>query len=346
MRIVNERKHAKTPLNMKPTSYKALVVRESEDGSFIRTIENVSSNFLPDNEVLIRVKFAGLNYKDALSASGHKGVTRNFPHTPGVDAAGEVVVDSTGQWKEGQQVICTSFDLGMNTNGGFAEYISVPVSWLIDLPSGISMRQSMVLGTAAYTAGLALMKMEQGGQHPEMGPIAVTGSTGGVGSMAIAILSKAGYEVAAVTGKPEKVEFLKALGATTILNRNDVNDQSGRPLVRPKWAGAIDNVGGNVLATLLKACGRNGNVASIGLVESAELNTTVFPFILNGVNLLGIDSAETPTAIRHAVWNKLSSEWLLDLPEASSTFCQLEEIPSYMDKLLAGEGVGRVVAEL
>lgn len=331
---------------MKPSSYKALVIREAEDGSFSRAIEHVSADFLPENEVLIRVKFAGLNYKDALSASGHKGVTRSFPHTPGVDAAGVVVSDTTGTWTEGQEVICTSFDLGMNTNGGFAEYISVPAAWVVPLPTGISLRQSMVLGTAAYTAGLALMKMEQGGQEPSMGPIAVTGSTGGVGSMAVAILSKAGYEVAAVTGKADKAAYLQSLGATSILKREEVNDISGRPLVRPKWAGAIDNVGGKVLATLLKACGRNGNVASIGLVESAELATTVFPFILNGVNLLGIDSAETPSAIRHAVWNKLSTDWSLDLPEASSTFCSLEDIPSYMDKLLAGEGVGRIVAEL
>lgn len=329
-----------------PSHYKALVIRETNEGSFERTIEHVGFDFLPQNEVLIQVKYAGLNYKDALSASGNKGVTRTYPHTPGVDAAGVVVSDSTGQWKPGQQVICTSYDLGMNTPGGFAEYISVPAAWVVALPEQIDLETSMVLGTAGYTAGLALWKMERNGQTPDMGRIAVTGSTGGVGSMAVALLHTAGYAVAAVTGKPEQADYLKSLGANEILDRAEVDDQSGKPLVSPRWAGAIDNVGGNVLATLLKGCGRNGNVASIGLVGSSTLNTTVFPFILNGVNLLGVDSAETPKAIRQEVWNRLANGWKLNLPAASSTICSLEEIPSHMDKLLRGEALGRIVAQM
>ncbi|MFT4779561.1 MAG: putative YhdH/YhfP family quinone oxidoreductase [Flavobacteriales bacterium] len=346
MRVADRREHPKTHKMTTPNSYRALVVRETSEGKFERNIEQVSFDFLPKNEVLIQVKFAGLNYKDALSASGHKGVTRHFPHTPGVDAAGIVVSDSTGQWKPGQEVICTSHDLGMNTPGGFAEYISVPAEWIVALPEEIDLKTSMVLGTAAYTAGLALWKMERNGQSPEMGSIAVTGSTGGVGSMAIALLHKAGYNVLAVTGKPNQAAYLKSLGANEIIDRSEVDDQSGKPLLRPRWAGAIDNVGGNTLATLLKGCGRNGNVAAIGLVGGSDLSSTVFPFILNGVNLLGVDSAETPSAIRQEVWNRLASSWKLDLPEASSTLCSLEEVTERMDKLLNGNGLGRVVAVL
>ena len=327
-------------------NYKALVARERDNGKVTAEVEQVPFDFLPENEVLIKVSYAALNYKDGLSATGHRGVTRNYPHTPGVDAAGVVVSDKTGKWKEGDKVICTSYDLGMNTRGGFAEYISVPAGWVVPLPSSMDLQKSMVLGTAAYTAGLALFKMEKCGQHPEMGPIVVTGSTGGVGSMAVMLLQRGGYEVHAVTGKPEQADYLRSLGASKILSREDVDDTSGRPLLRPQWAGAIDNVGGNTLATLLKACGRNGSVASIGLVASAEFNTTVYPFILNGVNLLGVDSAETPYAVREEIWNKLANDWSFVIPEESTQLVQLDDIPEWIGKILKGQTVGRIVAEI
>lgn len=327
-------------------NYKALVARERDNGKVTAEIEQVPFDFLPENEVLIKVAYAALNYKDGLSATGHRGVTRKYPHTPGVDAAGTVVSDKSGKWKEGDQVICTSYDLGMNTNGGFAEYISVPAAWVVPLPSNMDLQKSMVLGTAAYTAGLALYKMEKCGQHPEMGPIVVTGSTGGVGSMAVMLLQRAGYEVHAVTGKSEQADYLHSLGASKILTREDVDDTSGRPLMRPQWAGAIDNVGGNTLATLLKACDRNGSVASIGLVASAEFSTTVYPFILNGVNLLGVDSAETPYAVREEIWNKLANEWAFVIPAESTQLVQLDAIPEWIGKILKGQTVGRVVAEI
>ena len=286
-------------------NYRALIVRETENG-FTKAVETVDESFLPENEVLIKVEAAGLNYKDALSASGHKGISRNFPHTPGVDAAGKVVDDSTGSFSPGDMVICTSYDLGMNTKGGFAEYIRVPAKWVVKMPAGWTSYQSMVLGTAAYTAALALYKMEMAGQHPGLGPIVVTGATGGVGSMAVNILSKAGYEVWAATGKTSEHSYLKSLGASKILSREDVNDTSSRPLFKPEWAGAIDNVGGTTLSTLIRNCGRNGNVATIGLVDNEKLDLTIYPFILNGVNLLGIDSAETPVDLRQKIWNKLA----------------------------------------
>jgi len=322
--------------------YKALVVRETDDG-FTREIETVGRDFLPDNDVLIEVKYAGLNYKDALSASGNKGVTRNYPHTPGVDACGLVSESRDERFKPGQEVIVTSYDLGMNTNGGFATYISVPGDWIIPLPQGMSLKDSMIMGTAAYTAALALHKMEQCGQNPEMGEVIVTGASGGVGSMAVSILKKGGYRVIASSGKTEYYDWLKDIGAKRCVNREEVSDDSTRPLLSTAWAGAIDTVGGNTLSTLLKRCGRNGSVATCGLVASPEFETTVFPFILNGVNLLGIDSAETPYSLRKEIWKRLATDLKPDTLEKMVKWVSLEEIPSYMDEILEGETTGRVV---
>ena len=326
-------------------TFKALVVREAEDGSFSRSVESCPIDFLPTNSLTIEVAYAALNYKDALSASGHKGITRQYPHIPGVDAAGYVVEDLSGRFEKGAAVICTSYDLGMNTPGGFGARIRVPSEWAVPLPEGFDLRQSMVYGTAAYTAALALHKMEQCGQAPDLGPIAVTGASGGVGSMAVALLHHVGYKVLAVSGKPEKANELMALGASEVLPREEANDRSKRPLVRPKWAGAIDNVGGNTLTTLLKACGRNGSVASVGLVASPNFESTVYPFILNGVNLLGVDSAETPASLRTLIWEKLAGLWRFEVPENWVTECSLEEVSEHMEALLRGQGVGRVIVK-
>lgn len=326
-------------------NYKALVIRETEEG-FTREIETVSRNFLPDNDVLIRVKYAGLNYKDALSASGNKGVTRKYPHTPGVDASGVVEESRDERFKPGQEVIVTSYDLGMNTKGGFAEYISVPGDWIVPLPNGMTLKEAMVMGTAAYTAALALYKMEICGQNPEMGEVVVTGASGGVGSMAVSILKKKGYRVIASSGKTEYYDWLMEIGAKRCINREEVSDESGRPLLSPTWAGGIDTVGGNTLATLLKRCDRNGSVATCGLVASPKLETTVFPFILNGVNLLGVDSAETPYALRKEIWNRLATDLKPDTLDKMEKLVKLEEIPGYMDEILEGETIGRVVCEM
>lgn len=329
-----------------PGSYNALVVREETENQFVLRIEHLPFSFLPEHEVTIRVEAAALNYKDALSALGHKGITRNYPHTPGVDAAGYVVDDRSKRFALGTPVICTSYDLGMNTPGGFAEYIRVPADWVIERPKQIDAFQAMVLGTAAYTAALALWKMERCGQSPEMGPIAVTGATGGVGSLAVALLAHAGYEVIAITGSLDQHDYLLELGATQVVGREEVNDQSQRPLLRSKWAGAIDNVGGNALTTLLKACDRNGSVASIGLVGSADFAATVYPFILNGVNLLGVDSAETPRAIREEIWRRLANEWAFSLPNKATTETTLDAIPAFMEAILKGKTTGRIVARI
>lgn len=326
-------------------TYKAIVIRES-DGKYERGIEEVSMDFLPRKGVLIKVAYAGLNYKDALSATGHKGVSRNFPHTPGVDASGIVADDGHSDWPKGKKVIVTSYDLGMNTKGGFAEYIRVPSEWIVPLPDGMSLKEAMIIGTAGFTAALAIHKMERAGQKPDMGEIAVTGASGGVGSMAVTILAKLGYRVVAVSGKQEHYDWLSKLGAKRCVNRDEADDQSGRPLLSPRWAGAIDTVGGNTLATLLKTCGRNGNVATCGLVSSPELHTSVYPFILNGVNLLGVDSAETAMPLRKEIWNLLSSHYKPDHLESMSETVRLYEIPRRMDDILNGESVGRVVADM
>ncbi|MEM7370887.1 MAG: YhdH/YhfP family quinone oxidoreductase [Bacteroidota bacterium] len=331
---------------MDTTTFRALRITEAEDKTYHRSIETRNIADLPEGEVLIRVHYAALNYKDALSASGNKGVTRKFPHTPGIDGAGLVARSTHADFKEGDAVLVTSYDLGMNTDGAFSEYIQVPAEWVVPLPTGMSLKESMIIGTAGLTAGIGLYKMEQLGQHPGMGPIVVTGSTGGVGSMAVGVLAKAGYEVIASTGKADAAPYLTRLGAKEVVDRAFVDDDSGRPLLRPKWAGGIDTVGGNTLATLLKGCSKEGSIAACGLVGSPKLSMTVFPFILNGVNLLGMDSATFAMPKRREVWNRLASDWLVDDLESLATTCRLEELNPYIDQILKGGIKGRVIVDL
>lgn len=331
---------------MNITTFRAYRVSEVEKGQFQRTFQTLTFDDLPQGEVLVRVHFSALNYKDALSATGNKGVTRNFPHTPGIDAAGVVEASDHPDWKPGDEVIVTSYDLGMNTDGGFAGYIRVPASWVVRLPEGMSLRDSMIIGTAGFTAGLGLFKMERIGQHPDMGPIVVSGASGGVGSMAVGILAKAGYEVIGITGKADAHDYLKTLGASRVEGRDFVDDQSGRPLLKPIWAGGIDTVGGNTLATLLKACSREGSVAACGLVGSPKLETAVFPFILNGVNLIGIDSATIGMAVRQQVWDKLAGPWRVPDLEQLATDCTLDEVDGYVEQMLKGQTKGRVIVNV
>lgn len=322
-------------------TFKAFSTLENADGSFSQEIVQRLLNELPDNDLLIQVKYSSLNYKDALSAMGHKGITKSYPHTPGIDASGIVIKSRNKQFNPGDKVIVTGYDLGMNTSGGFAEYISVPCDWAVPLPSGLSLKEAMMLGTAGFTAAYALHKMLECSQKPEDGPILVTGATGGVGSIAVALLSKAGFEVIAATGKTNQTNYLYKLGANKIIGREEVNDTSGKPLMRPKWAGAIDTVGGNVLSTVLKTCKAHGNVAAMGNVLSVELHTTVFPFILNGINLLGIDSATCPMEIRKKIWNKLAGEWKPLQLETIATPCVLENLLPFIYEILSGRITGR-----
>lgn len=328
--------------------FKAIWVQETAEGRFQRSIIERSVEDLPKGDILIRVHYSALNYKDALSATGNRGITRQFPHTPGIDAAGIVVSSGHKAWKEGDQVLVTGYDLGMNTHGGFGEFIRVPAEWIVALPEGLTLQQAMILGTAGFTAASAIYKLELLGQSPEMGAIVVTGATGGVGSMAVAILSKIGYQVIAITGKNNAGDYLHQLGAHQIEKRDYVNDESGKLLIKPKWAGGIDTVGGNTLATLLKGCMTEGAIVSTGLVGSPKLNTTVYPFILNGVSLIGVGSAETPMRIRKILWNKLSTDWNINEQlNGIAKEVSLEELnDTYIDAILNGQITGRILVKM
>jgi len=325
--------------------FKALVVTE-ENGKFIRKIDERKIDDLPAGDVLIKVKYSSLNYKDALSAIGNKGVTRKYPHTPGIDATGIVAETSSNKFKEGDEVLVTGYDLGMNTSGGFAEYIRVPAEWIVKLPKGLAIKESMVFGTAGFTAALALYKLEQCSEVKIQGEVLVTGATGGVGSLTVAILSKNGYQVVASTGKKDQTEYLKKIGAKEVIGRDEVDDKSNRPLLNRRWKAAIDTVGGNILATVIKQMDYRCSVASCGNTYSPELHTTVFPFILRGVNLLGINSAETPMDLRLKIWEKLANEWKPYCLDEIYTECSLEQLSDKIDLILQGQIIGRVVIKL
>jgi putative YhdH/YhfP family quinone oxidoreductase len=325
-------------------NFKALYVRE-EDGSFSRKIEELPLDILPENDVLIKVDYSSLNYKDALSATGNKGVTRKFPHIPGIDASGIIEKDTSGKFDAGDKVLVTGYDLGMNTSGGFGGYIRVPGDWVVPLPEGLDQEEAMCLGTAGLTAGLAVYKLMINGLKPSSGKILVTGATGGVGSMAVAILSKDGFEVTASTGKKEAEGFLKSLGASELIPREEADDQSGKPLLRSRWAGVVDNVGGNTLATALKTTQKDGCVVSIGMVDSPKLETFVYPFILNGITLTGVDSATTEWSLRHEVWNKLALEWKPDMLKEICKTVPLQDLDHWIDEILKGKVMGRIVVK-
>ena len=331
---------------MNVSTFRALVVSQTDEKTFTREITERSITDLPEGEVLIRVHFSSLNYKDGLSCIGNPGVTRNYPHTPGIDASGKVAESSDSRFKEGDSVIVTGYDLGMNTSGGFGEYIRVPADWVVPLPEGMTFKEASIYGVAGFTAALSVDSLQKYGVNPEQGEIVVTGSTGGVGSVTVALLSLLGYTVVASTGKKEESEFLLRLGASEIISREEVNDESKKPLLRERWAGAVDTVGGTTLAALLKAAKRGGAVAATGLVASSELSTTVFPFILRGVSLLGIDSGFTPTKLRLEIWNKLAGIWKIPQLEQLTIDCTLEELDPEIDKILAGGQRGRVVVNL
>lgn len=331
---------------MSETPFKALIVEEAEPKKFTRRIGERKLSDLPAGDLLIRVRYSSLNYKDALSATGNKGVTRNFPHTPGIDAAGEVVECRCGRFKPGDQVLVTGYDLGMNTAGGFGQFIRIPCEWAVKLPPGLSLRESMILGTAGFTAGLCVYKLEQAGVVPGDGEVLVTGATGGVGSLAVSILARQGYRVTAVTGKPAAADFLKVLGATEILSREAVLEGAERPLMKERWAGAVDVVGGDLLAAAIKSTRYGGAVSCCGLVGSPELNINVFPFILRGVSLFGVDSVQCPLEPRLAVWSKLAGPWKPAHLEETAQEVNLEGLEEKVHAILKGQLQGRTLVNL
>ncbi|MEA5141737.1 YhdH/YhfP family quinone oxidoreductase [Arcicella rigui] len=327
-------------------SFKALQISESPEKQYTRSIIERNISDLPANEVLIKVTYSSLNYKDALSSVGNKGVTKQYPHTPGIDASGIVEASESPDFQVGDEVIVTSYDLGMNTSGGLAEYISVPAKWIVKLPKGLSLKEAMIHGTAGLTAGLCINALLNHGLSPAQGKVLVTGSTGGVGTLAVAMLAKLGFEVVAVTGKPEAEVFLKEIGASEIVSREVVNDQSGRPLLKSTYAGVIDTVGGNILATALKSLVYGGSAAICGLVASTELHTTVLPFILRGNTLFGIDSAECPMPLRANIWQKLANEWKPNDLSILAKEITLEEVPAQLDLMLQGKALGKTIVKL
>ncbi len=332
-------------------TFQAFQISENDDKSFSQAIIERNTDDLPLGEVLIRVKYSSLNYKDALSSTGNRGVTRNYPHTPGIDAAGIVEESISPNFQKGDKVLVTGFDLGMNTAGGFGQYIQVPAAWVIKLPRGLKLKESMIFGTAGLTAALCIDRLLGAGLTPDKGKIIVTGATGGVGTMAVMILAKLGFHVVGVTGKPEGKDFLLKIGAKEVLSREEVDDKSSRPLLKSVYAGCVDTVGGNTLATILKSMNYNGVVAICGLVQSPELPTSVFPFILRGVSMFGIDSSECAIEWRKKLWKNLAKNWKpegrrsADIQAITKTIT-LRGLPKEIKKILKGQQMGRVVVRL
>ena len=326
--------------------FKALLVREEKEG-FTPNIENISTLDLPKNDLLIKVKYSSVNYKDALSASGNKGVTRKFPHIPGIDAAGEVVLSASNQFNLGDKVLVTGYDLGMNTWGGFSEYISVPASWAVKLPQGLSLFDSMAYGTAGLTAGLSVYHLLTNNISPESGRIVVSGATGGVGSVAISILSKLGFEVLAISGKDQKTYLTSVLGANEVISRVEfVEKYDTKAIAKEEFAGGIDTVGGEILSGILKSSNYNASVTCCGNVAGAKLETTIFPFILRGIKLIGIDSVKLPIEQKEKIWKLLANEWKSENLNELVKEVSLNQLPDLFQHLIDGGAKGRYVVNI
>lgn len=324
-------------------TYKALRVEEI-DGKFVSSIKDLPLADLDVNDILIRIQYAALNYKDALSCNGNKGVTKNYPHTPGIDGAGMVVRSNCEKFNVGDKVIVTSFDLGMNTNGAFSQFISVPKEWVIPLPKTLSLKEAAAIGTAGLTAAIGAHKLLTNGQK-KGDSILITGPSGAVGSFCVKLFATIGFNVIALSSRAENKEFLFSIGANEVLVKSDFEMNEKKPLLSPKYDGAMDVVGGELLENILKQIKPEGNVAVCGLVASANLHTTLFPFILRGVNLLGINSAELKEDFRYFLWQKLANEWKIDL-SAMTHEHTLEEVPFLVSEMLAGRSTGRRIIKL
>lgn len=331
---------------MLPSRYRACLVESATPGRFGGRITEVDSARLPAGDVVLRVEYSSANYKDALAAGGHPGVVRTFPHVPGIDAAGTVIESSTAEVPAGTAALVTGYDLGAARWGGWAEYIRVPADWVVPLPAGWTPREAMILGTAGFTAAQAVQALQRQGLVPAAGPVVVTGATGGVGSLAVLLLAQLGYGVSAVTGKPEQSDWLRSLGAAEVLPREAVHDRSGKPLLAARWAGAVDTVGGHTLATIIRSLDHRGCVAACGLVGGADLPLTVYPFILRGVKLDGIDSAQCPAASRREIWRLLSHEWRLSGLDRIAREFELHDVDRVVESLLAGQSIGRPVIRI
>jgi putative YhdH/YhfP family quinone oxidoreductase len=331
---------------METESFRGYVVRRTESKDVVSSIEDITTADLPPGDVLIRVHYSALNYKDALAATGHPGVARKLPHIPGIDAVGRVVESASKELRPGDEVLVTSFELGSGQWGAWAEFIRVPAEWVIPLPEKLSPEDAIIYGTAGLTAGPGVEILQHHGVTPEGGEVVVTGATGGVGTMAVRLLAGLGYQVAAVSGKKERESWLRDLGAARVLPREKMIDTSDRPLLSATWAGAIDTVGSVMLATILRSTKLGGCVAACGLVGGADLPTTVYPFILRGVTLAGIDSGWISRERRTEVWRKLAGEWKVKHLGSIAEHIPLAKVEEYVPEILAGKIAGRIVVDV
>jgi acrylyl-CoA reductase (NADPH) len=328
------------------STFKALLIEKTAEGKFARRIVERELAHLPAGDLLVDVKYSSLNYKDALSATGNPGVTRNFPHTPGIDAAGVVLESSASAFRPGDSIVAIGFDLGMNTPGGYGRRIRIPAGWAVPLPKGLTLESSMILGTAGFTAALAVDKLERAGMTPTSGPVLVTGATGGVGSVAVMLLAKLGYAVTAVTGKPEQAALLESIGARAIITREAALEGANRPLLKEQWGGVVDTVGGDLLFNAIKSLRYGCSLAACGLVASPNVTASVLPFILRHVNWLGVDSVQLPLAQKQAIWDKLAGPWRLDGLARIERKLAFADLSAAIDAILAGKMVGRGVLDL
>ena len=327
------------------TTFKAY--RTFEDNGVVSShFVNTSIDELDHGDVVVRTKYSTINYKDALSHNGTGKIMRKFPTIAGIDMAGTVEASGDARFRKGDKVIVHGYDMGVAHDGGYAEHVRVPADWVVRRPESMTAFDAMTLGTAGYTAALAIHLMQHNGLTPESGPVAVTGATGGVGSVAIEILSKLGYHVVAITGKGEESDYLRSIGAKEVVLRQSLDFIKIRPLDRATFAGAIDNLGGDILAWLLSVQKTHGVVAAVGLAANHKLNTTVMPFILRGVHLLGINSAETPMPLRQTIWNKLAVEWRPDRVHDQVRTIDFDELPTHFDPYLKGLVRGRTVVRI
>jgi len=326
--------------------FNALIVRKNEEGKTSAQVEQISVDDLPEGEVLVAVEYSTVNYKDGLCIGPGGGLVRNYPHVPGIDFAGTVEASDDPRYKAGDKVVLTGWRVGEAHWGGYAQKARVKADWLVPLPNGLDTRQAMGVGTAGFTAMLAVMALEDHGLKAGNGPVLVTGAAGGVGSVATAILAAKGYEVAAVTGRPEAADYLKSLGASQIVAREELNETTKRPLEAETWAGCIDAVGGEMLARVLGQLKYGASVAAVGLAGGMALPATVIPFLLRGVNLLGIDSVMQPYANRLRAWERIAADLPMDKLEAMSQPATLTDLPELGRAILKGQVKGRVVVDV
>lgn len=326
-------------------SFKALLIEEC-DGKVSSGCVQMDESGLDAGNVTIKVAYSSINYKDALAATGAGKIIRRFPCVGGIDLSGTVIESGDARFKPGDPVIATSFDIGVAHHGGYAEFARVPGDWVVPLPAGLSLYDAMALGTAGFTAALAIVRMEENGLRPSKGPVIVTGATGGVGSLAVDMLARIGYHVVALTGKESEADYLRGLGAAEVMLRQSLDLSKIRPLDRARWAGAVDNLGGDVLAWIASTMEQGGTIASIGLAASMSLNTTVAPFILRGVSLLGVDSGYIREPYRSGVWQRLASDLRPPHLAAMSRRIPFDDLPATFGDYIAGQAKGRVVVDI